>query len=74
MIRGISNSKVHCGVMLRVFVRLEHVQQCGLASVVQAKEDDVGTLLEEAEPLKRSFEEIQNEHGCTFLNFSFNLL
>ena len=59
--------RVHCGVCLRESVTLEHVKQGGLASVVQAKEYDVSTLLEEAEPLKRSSEEIDDEHGSTLL-------
>ena len=58
---------VHCGVCLCKSVALEHVKQRGLASVVQAKEHDVGALLEEAKPLKRSSEEIDDEHGSTLL-------
>jgi len=59
--------RMHCGISLRKSITLEHVQQRGLASVVQAKEHDVGALLEEAKPLKRSSEEINDEHGHTLL-------
>ncbi len=39
-------------------VALKHVQQGGLAGVVQPQEHDVGTLLEEAHPFKSTSEEV----------------
>jgi hypothetical protein len=43
-------------------VTLQHVEQGGLASVVKAQKDDIGALLEEAQPLKGGLEEVQHEH------------
>jgi len=35
-------------VVLREALVLQHVQQCGLASIVQAKEEDLGVLVRQA--------------------------
>jgi hypothetical protein len=43
-------------------VTLQHVEQGGLAGVVKAQKDDIGALLEEAQPLKGGLEEVQHEH------------
>lgn len=45
-------------VRLRELVLLQHVQQRGLARIVETEEDDVGALLEESEPLEARLEEI----------------
>lgn len=39
-------------IRLRELVLLQHVQQSGLAGVVETEEDDVGILLEESKPLE----------------------
>ena len=44
--------RVDRGVGLSETIRLEHVQESGLASVVKAQEDNVGRLLVETQPLK----------------------
>ena len=54
--------RVQSRVSLSESVALEHVEHRGLASVVEAEEDDVRTLLEKAEPLHGSLEEINNKH------------
>ena len=54
--------RVHCTIGLGEPIVLQHVEQGCLACIVEAKEDDVGTLLEEAGPLENTFKEIDYEH------------
>lgn len=54
--------RVDSWVSLGESVALQHVEQCGLASIVQAQENYIGAFLEETKPLERTFEEIENEH------------
>ena len=58
----LSLMRMQCRVCLREPVTLEHVEHGSLAGVVETEEDNVGTLLEEAEPLHSPAEEIYNEH------------
>ena len=51
-------------VCLGKAVLLQHVQQRCLARIVQAQENNIGRLLEEAHPLERTLKEIHNEHFC----------
>ena len=50
------------GVSLCKPVALEHVEQRGLARVIQPQEHDVGTLLEETHPLEGTPEEVKHKH------------
>ena len=59
---------MNSGVSLREFVTLEHVQHGSLACVIEAKENNVGTLLEETEPLEAGLEEVYYEHVLNQFN------
>jgi len=50
------------GVSLSESIALQHIEQRCLAGIVQSEEDYVSTLLEEAQPLKCTLEEIDYEH------------
>ena len=47
---------------LRETVRLQHVEHGGLAGIVEAKEFDVGRLLEEAHRFHCSLEEVHDKN------------
>ena len=57
---------VQCRVRLGEAITLQHVQHRRLASVVEAEENDIGTLLEESHPFHGAFEKVNDEH-CFFL-------
>lgn len=54
--------RVQRGVGLCEPVALQHVEHSRLACVVEPKEDDVGALLEEAQPLHRPSEKVNDKH------------
>ena len=54
--------RVDCAVSLSEAILLQHVQEGGLACIIESQENNIGWLLEEAHPLESTLKEIHNEH------------
>ncbi len=65
--RDLSLMWVDGGVKLLELVALEHVEEGALACIVETKEDNVGILLEESEPLESRLEKVNYEHFLTLI-------
>lgn len=65
---------VDCRVCLSESVWLQHVEEGGLTGVVETQEYNVSAFLEEAEPFKCTFKEINDEHFVWVVIIYYNLL
>ena len=62
--------RVYGAVGLGEAVRLQHVEQCCLARIIQSQENNFGRFLEETHPFESTLEIIENEHISLLINLS----